>query len=87
MGNTSNGVGNYGDPKIKNKGENLLNLVKTCNVKEKNTFFEYQQCLTWKDFSRSKQKHQIDHSKSSHKLFTLTNDYKVSHLGLTSNHY
>ena len=41
MGNTSNGVGNYGDPKIKNKGENLLNLVKTCNVKEKNTFFEY----------------------------------------------
>jgi len=79
-------IGQYGEKQRNTKGESLLNLVRSFNLKICNTFFEHPSYSTWKDFREKSSKHQIDHILANQTCFNSITNCKVSQIGTISDH-
>ena len=79
-------LGCFSEPSRNSKVESLLNLVRSLKQKVTNTWFEYPNYATWKNFSGKGHTYQSHHFFVNQKIFEWTKDCKTTKIGVASDH-
>ena len=77
-------LGTHGLEKRIEKGTDTISLLQNNNLFAATTHFEHKNYVTWKSFSVTKSRHQLDHWMTN--KLTTVHDARVTELGVDSDH-